>query len=167
MWGAAISAVANIGGSILANRQMRKAEKNLQRQQQENEDLYNQRYNESALNRADTMRLMNKVSEDIRNRNQQAAGTSAVMGGTAAAAAAAKEANNAALASTASNVIAANDARKDQIEASYQQRKAELDKQQNQMLMNKAQNIKDAANGLAAVSNSIQNPTAAATNIKQ
>ena len=167
MWGAAISAVANIGGSILANRQMRKAEKNLQRQQQENEDLYNQRYNESALNRADTMRLMNKVSEDIRNRNQQAAGTSAVMGGTAAAAAAAKEANNAALASTASNVIAANDARKDQIEASYQQRKAELDKQQNQMLMNKAQNIKDAANGLAAVGNSIQNPTAAATNIKQ
>lgn len=167
MWGAAISAVANIGGSILANRQMRKAEKNLQRQQQENEDLYNQRYNESALNRADTMRLMNKVSEDIRNRNQQAAGTSAVMGGTAAAAAAAKEANNAALASTASNVIAANDARKDQIEASYQQRKAELDKQQNQMLMNKAQNIKDAANGLAAVGNAIQNPASAATNIKQ
>lgn len=167
MWGAAISAVANIGGSILANRQMKKAERNLQRQQDENENLFNQRYNESALQRADTMRLMNRVSEDIRNRNQQAAGTAAVMGGTAAAVAATKEANNAALASTAGNVIAANEARKDQIENNYQNRKAELDKQQNEMLMNKAKNIKDAANGLAAVGNAIQNPASAATNVKQ
>lgn len=167
MWGAAISAVGKIGGSILANRQMRKAEQNLARQQQENEDLYNQRYNESALNRADTMRLMNKVSEDIRNRNQQAAGTSAVMGGTAAAAAAAKEANNAALASTASNVIAANDLRKDRIEANYQQRKADLAKQQNEMLMNKAKNVKEAAGVLSDIGNAIQNPASAATNVKQ
>lgn len=71
------------------------------------------------------------------------------MGGTDESVAAAKAANNQALAEAASQIAAAGERRKDQIEAQYRETNAEL----NDKLMNleqaKAQNVAQAVQGVA------------------
>ena len=97
------------------------------RMQRDNQDWYDRRYNEDATQRADAQRLLQMTEESIKKRNKAAAGTAAVMGGTAESVAAEKEANSKALADTTSQIVAAGDARKDQIENQYLSRKENLD----------------------------------------
>ena len=110
---------------------------------------YDRRYNEDATQRADAQRILTLTNENIRQRNQNAAGAQAVMGGTDESVAAAKAANNQALAEAASQIAAAGERRKDQIEAQYRETNAEL----NDKLMNleqaKAQNVAQAVQGVA------------------
>ena len=77
---------------------MKKVKKNIEEQQRKNQDWYDRRYNEDATQRADAQRILTITQENIRQRNQQAAGTQAVMGGTEESVAAARAANNQALA---------------------------------------------------------------------
>lgn len=123
----------------------------MQAQQQANDDWYNRRYNEDATQRADAQRILTKTEESIRNRNKQAAGTQAVMGGTDESVAATKAANNQALADATSQIAANADARKDQIEQTYQQRDAAIDDSLNNLDVNKAQAIGGASKGVAQV----------------
>ena len=115
----------------------------------ENQSWYDRRYNEDATQRADAQRILTLTNENIRQRNQNAAGAQAVMGGTDESVAAAKAANNQALAEAASQIAAAGERRKDQIEAQYRETNAEL----NDKLMNleqaKAQNVAQAVQGVA------------------
>lgn len=125
--GAGLSAVGSIFGGISASKAMKKVKKNLQQQKQANQDWYDRRYNEDATQRADAQRILTKTEESIRNRNRQAAGAQAVMGGTEESVAAAKAANNQALADATSQIAVNAEARKDQIEQTYQQRDAQID----------------------------------------
>lgn len=147
--GAGLSAVGSIFGGISASKAMKKVKNNLENQKRENQDWYDRRYNEDATQRADAQRILSKTEESIRNRNRQAAGSAAVMGGTEESVAAAKAANNAALADAAATIAANADARKDQIEAQYQQKKAQVDDALNNLEINKAQAISSAVQGVA------------------
>lgn len=147
--GAGLSAVGSIFGGISASKAMKKVKNNLENQKRENQDWYDRRYNEDATQRADAQRILSKTEESIRNRNRQTAGSAAVMGGTEESVAAAKAANNAALADATATIAANADARKDQIEAQYQQKKAQVDDALNNLEMKKAQAISSAVQGVA------------------
>lgn len=147
--GGALGAVGSIFGGISASKAMKKVKKNLQAQQQANKDWYDRRYNEDATQRADAQRILTKTEEAIRNRNRQAAGAQAVMGGTEESVAAAKAANNQALADATSQIAVNAEARKDQIEQTYQQRDAQINDALNNLEQQKAQAISSAVQGVA------------------
>lgn len=147
--GGALGAVGSIFGGISASKAMKKVKKNLQAQQQANQDWYDRRYNEDATQRADAQRILTMTEEAIRNRNRQAAGAQAVMGGTEESVAAAKAANNQALADATSQIAVNAEARKDQIEQTYQQRDAQINDALNNLEINKAQAISSAVKGVA------------------
>ena len=140
---------ASIFGGVSASKAMKKVKQNLEGRVKENQSWYDRRYNEDATQRADAQRILTLTNENIRQRNQNAAGAQAVMGGTDESVAAAKAANNQALAEAASQIAAAGERRKDQIEAQYRETNAEL----NDKLMNleqaKAQNVAQAVQGVA------------------
>lgn len=147
--GGALGAVGSIFGGISASSAMRKVKRNLEARQRENRDWFERRYNEDATQRADAQRILTKTEEAIRNRNRQAAGAQAVMGGTEESVAAAKAANNQALADATSQIAVNAEARKDQIEQTYQQRDAQINDALNNLEINKAQAISSAVQGVA------------------
>ena len=147
--GAGLSAVGSIFGGISASKAMKKVKNNLEDQKQANQDWYDRRYNEDATQRADAQRILTKTEESIKNRNRQAAGAQAVMGGTEESVAAAKAANNEALAEATSRIAVNAEARKDQIEQTYQQKDAQINDSLNNLEINKAQAISSAVQGVA------------------
>lgn len=146
--GAGLSAVGSIFGGISASKAMKKVKKNLQAQKQANQNWFDRRYNEDTTQRADAQRILAKTEEAIRNRNRQAAGAQAVMGGTEESVAAAKAANNQALADATSQIAVNAEARKDQIEQTYQQRDAQINDALNNLEINKAQAISSAVQSM-------------------
>lgn len=159
IWGAAIGAGMKAAGSIYGGRVQRKAigeiENSLATQQQENQDLFDRRYNEDATQRADAQRLLTLSEEAYRNRNRQAAGAAAVMGGTEEAIAAQKAAGNQALADTVSQLNAAAVAEKNAVEQRYLDTKDALTKQKNNMTLQKALATKEAVQGVSDAAGSI------------
>lgn len=153
--GAGLKVGGAIYGGIKASQAMKKMQRQIEQQKQENTNWYNRRYNEDATQRADAVRALQKVEDSIKNRNRAAAGTQAVMGGTEESVAAAKAANNEALSQTASNIAAQADARKDAIEQQYRQEDSRLQGQLNQLQAQKAQNIANAVTGVAGAAGSI------------
>ena len=147
--GAGVKSIASIFGGINAAKAMKKVKGNIERQQRENEQWYDRRYNEDATQRADAQRILTLTEESIRNRNRQAAGAQAVMGGTDESTAAAKAANAQALADATSQIAAGAENRKDQIEQTYQQRDSQINEALNNLEINKAQAISQAVQGVA------------------
>ena len=93
----------------------------------------------------------------IKQRNQQSAGTQAVMGGTEESVAAAKEANAKALSDATSQIAVAGAQRKDQIEGQYRERKQQLDETLRN-LEGQKQNIFDiASNAVGGAVNGFAN----------
>ena len=127
-------------------------------QQKENQAWYDRTYNADPTKRADTVRLLTQMQEQIKNRNKAAKGRQAVMGGTEDSTTAVKEANNKTLADTTSQIVAANDARKDNIEQLYLNRKNQL---QNQQMGIEAEKAADTANAVAGVAGTAANIAAA------
>ena len=127
--GAAAGGTGAILGGIGKNKAIKDQMKMLNEQKRENQDWYDRRYNEDSTQRADAQAMLTKTAEMIKQRNQQAAGTAAVMGGTEESTAAAKEANAQALADASSQIVLAGEQRKSQIESQYMDRKAALDEQ--------------------------------------
>ena len=125
--GGAVGAAGSIFGGISKNKAIKKQMQMVAQQKRDNQDWYDRRYNEDATQRADAQRMITLTEESIKKRNKAAAGTAAVMGGTDESVAAEKEANSKALADTTSQIAAAGDARKDQIENQYLSRKENLD----------------------------------------
>ena len=121
--GAGLGVASSIFGGISARKARRKQERMLAQQEKENQAWYDRKYNEDPTKRADTVRLLTQMQEQIKNRNNAAKGRQAVMGGTEDSTTAVKEANNKTLADTTSQIVAANESRKDAIEGQYQARK--------------------------------------------
>lgn len=152
--GGAVGIGSSIYGGIKASQAMKKVKGNIEQQRRDNEDWYNRRYNEDATQRADAQRILTQTAEAIKQRNRAAAGTAAVMGGTEESVAATKAANAQAMADAASRIAVAGEARKDNIEQQYQQRDQALQGQLNNMEVNKANAITQAAAGLAGAAGS-------------
>ena len=152
--GAGLGLASSIAGGIANRKARRKQEQMLAQQQRENQAWYDRRYNEDPTKRADTVRLLTQMQEQIKNRNRAAKGRQAVMGGTEDSTTAVKEANNKTLADTTSQIVAANEARKDAIEQQYQQNKRSIQSQQMQM---EAEKSADTANVVAGVAGTAAN----------
>lgn len=117
MIGAAIGLATSVAGGIMANKAARKQRREMREARQTQLNSQIRRYNENGLQRASAQAMLNRVQDYIARRNKQAQGAQAVMGGSEASVAAAKEANAQALAGTASNIVAQDDARKDALQA--------------------------------------------------
>lgn len=152
--GAGLGLASSIAGGIANRKARRKQEQMLAQQQRENQAWYDRRYNEDPTKRADTVRLLTQMQEQIKNRNRASKGRQAVMGGTEDSTTAVKEANNKTLADTTSQIVAANEARKDAIEQQYQRNKRSIQGQQMQM---EAEKSADTANAVAGVAGTAAN----------
>lgn len=153
--GAGLSIASSIAGGIANRKARKKQEQMLAQQQRENQAWYDRKYNEDPTKRADTVRLLTQMQEQIKNRNRAAKGRQAVMGGTEDSTTAVKEANNKTLADTTSQIVAANEARKDAIEQQYQQNKRSIQGQQMQMEADKAAGTANVAAGVAGTAANI------------
>lgn len=153
--GAGLGLVSSIAGGIANRKARRKQEQMLAQQQRENQAWYDRKYNEDPTKRADTVRLLTQMQEQIKNRNRAAKGRQAVMGGTEDSTTAVKEANNKTLADTTSQIVAANEARKDAIEQQYQQNKRSIQGQQMQMEAEKSADTANVAAGVAGTAANI------------
>lgn len=140
--GAGVSLASSIGnaifGGLSANKQKKEQLRAIRKQQQENRNWYNRRYNEDATQRADVQRMLSRTNEAIKARNRAAAGKKAVIGGTDASLASTQQANARAVGDALSEVAAKAEARKDNIEAQYRERKADLDAQEDAVKSNAA-----------------------------
>lgn len=146
--GGALKVGGAIAGGITAANAMRKKKQALEDRKQKNQNWYDRRYNEDATQRADAQRMWSRLEGNVRDRNKAAAGMRAVMGGTEESVASVKAANNEALADAASRIVAAGEARKDNIESQYMQRDDQLQGQLNQMEVDRANNVVRAAEGM-------------------
>ena len=159
--GSLISGVTNLGSTLVGGIANRKAyndvKGNLDAQEQDNQNWYDRRYNEDATQRADAQRLLTMTEESIKNRNRQAAGTAATMGGTEESVAAAKAAGNQAIADTASQINAQADARKDNIENTYNENKVRTDNAINALTQQKAANTAAAVQSAGKAAGDIAN----------
>ena len=153
--GAGLGLASSIAGGIANRNARRKQEQMLAQQQRENQAWYDRRYNEDPTKRADTVRLLTQMQEQIKNRNRAAKGRQAVMGGTEDSTTAVKEANNKTLADTTSQIVAANEARKDAIEQQYQRNKRSIQGQQMQMEAEKSADTANVAAGVAGTAANI------------
>lgn len=152
--GTGLGLASSIAGGIANRKARRKQEQMIAQQQRENQAWYDRTYNADPTKRADTVRLLTQMQEQIKNRNKAAKGRQAVMGGTEDSTTAVKEANNKTLADTTSQIVAANDARKDNIEQQYMNRKNQL---QNQQMGMEAEKAADTANAVAGVAGTASN----------
>ena len=152
--GAGLGLASSIAGGVANRKARRKQEQMIAQQQKENQAWYDRTYNADPTKRADTVRLLTQMQEQIKNRNKAAKGRQAVMGGTEDSTTAVKEANNKTLADTTSQIVAANDARKDNIEQQYMNRKNQL---QNQQMAIEAEKAADTANAVAGVAGTAAN----------
>lgn len=152
--GAGLGLASSIAGGIANRKARKKQEQMIAQQQRENQAWYDRTYNADPTKRADTVRLLTQMQEQIKNRNKAAKGRQAVMGGTEDSTTAVKEANNKTLADTTSQIVAANDARKDNIEQQYLNRKNQL---QNQQMAIDAEKAADTANAVAGVAGTAAN----------
>lgn len=146
--GAAVGAAGSIYGGIQAAKAAGNVRRGIEQQMRDNQNWYDRRYNEDATQRADAQRLLNMTEESIKKRNRQAAGTAAVMGGTEESIAAEKVANAQAMADTTSQIVAANEARKDKIENQFIQTKNGFQSQLNDIEKEKANAISQAIQGV-------------------
>lgn len=159
MWGAIIGAGLSLASSIaggISNRKAQKAqEEMLAKRKAENQAWYDRKYNEDPTKRASTLRMLTQMQEQIKDRNRAAKGRQAVMGGTEDSVTAVREANNKALADTTSQIVAANDSRKDTIEQQYQQNKQNIENSQMQMAAQQAGNTASTVAGIAGTAANI------------
>lgn len=124
--GAIASGVSSLFGARSARRQRQQQLAEIARQQQNNNNWYNRRYNEDATNRADAQRMLTRVSNLMTDTTRSANARKAVIGGTDASTAAAQQANASALGNALADITTNAENRKDDIESQYQQRDNQL-----------------------------------------
>lgn len=153
--GAGLGLASSIAGGVANRKARRKQEQMIAQQQRENQAWYDRTYNADPTKRADTVRLLTQMQEQIKNRNKAAKGRQAVMGGTEDSTTAVKEANNKTLADTTSQIVAANEARKDAIEGQYQARKDAIQNKRMGLEAEKAAGTASVAAGVAGTAANI------------
>lgn len=124
--GAGGALAGGIGSAVYAG----KARKIIKKQQAENNDLYNRRYNENYTQRADAQAALNRGLEALINRNKAANAMAAVSGASGESVARDKAANAMAYGNMVGDVALAGVARKDAVEQDYQNRRDQYNQEQ-------------------------------------
>lgn len=146
--GSAIGAAGSVVGGISASKANKKMKRNIEDQRKKNQDWYDQRYNEDATQRADAQRVLSQTQEMLKRQTDAAAGSAAVGGGTDESVAQAKAQANDTLGNVMSNINAQADARKDEIEQTYQANDNAYVEQLNNLEQQKANNITKSVQGV-------------------
>ena len=149
---AGISALSSLAGQGISSAQNKEAanarEKYLARRRQEEQNWYDRNYNADPTQRADAQRLINQVSEELKNRNRATAGRAAMGGATEEAVAQEKALGNQTLADVVGDITAANSTRKDRIDEIHHSNVQNIDDAEFNMQQaeaaRKAQNIQTA-----------------------
>lgn len=150
IFGAALGAAGSIFGGISASKAIKKAKRNVEAQRRKNQDWYDQRYNEDSTQMADAQRLLTQTQDMLKRQTDAAAGSAAVGGGTDESVAQAKAAANQTVGDMMSNINAQADARKDQIEQTYQANDNAYVEQLNNLEQGKAAAISQAVQGVTS-----------------
>lgn len=153
--GGALGIGASIYGGAKASKAMKNVKNNLNQQMKENQDWYDKNYYEDPTQRADAQRVLALTAENIRDRNREAAGTQAVTGGTEESVATTKAANAESLSEAASQIAVNGENRKDMVESRYMDTKSGLNDKLNNLEEAKANNLAQAAQGVAQAGSSI------------
>ena len=140
--GAAASAIA---GARAYRNQM----KNLRKQERENQNWYDRRYNENATERADSVALNEQAKQHFAEAMAQHQGVAAVMGGTNAQLAAEKNAEAAGYANIQAQRQQMADTRKDTIENKFLTNKSNIQNKMLEMEQQRAAGIQTAASQMA------------------
>ena len=146
--GSGIGAAGAVFGGISASKAIKKQKRNIEDQRKKNQDWYDQRYNEDATQRADAQRVLSQTQEMMKRQTDAAAGSAAVGGGTDESVAQAKAQANDTLGNVMSNINSAADARKDEIERTYQDNDNAYMEQLNNLEQKKADNITKSVQGV-------------------
>ena len=146
--GTGIGAAGAVFGGISASKAIKKMKRNIEDQRKKNQDWYDQRYNEDATQRADAQRVLSQTQDMLKRQTDAAAGSAAVGGGTDESVAQAKAQANDTLGNVMSNINAAADARKDEIEQTYQANDNASVEQLNNLEQQKAENIAKSVQGV-------------------
>ena len=150
--GSGIGAAGAVFGGISASKAIKKMNRNIEDQRKKNQDWYDQRYNEDATQRADAQRVLSQTQDMLKRQTDAAAGSAAVGGGTDESVAQAKAQANDTLGNVMSNINAASDARKDEIEQTYQTNDNASVEQLNNLEQQKAENIAKSVQGVTKAS---------------
>lgn len=146
--GSAIGSAGAVFGGISASKAIKKMNRNIEDQRKKNQDWYDQRYNEDATQRADAQRVLSQTQEMLKRQTDDAAGSAAVGGGTDESVAQAKAQANDTLGNVMSNINSEADARKDEIEKTYQDNDNAYVEQLNNLEQQKAENIAKSVQGV-------------------
>lgn len=146
--GSGIGAAGAVFGGISASKSIKKMKRNIEDQRKKNQDWYDQRYNEDATQRADAQRVLSQTQDMLKRQTDAAAGSAAVGGGTDESVAQAKAQANDTLGNVMSNINAAADARKDEIEQTYKANDNAYVEQLNNLEQQKAENIAKSVQGV-------------------
>ena len=147
--GSGIGAAGAVFGGISASKAIKKQQRNIEDQRKKNQDWYDQRYNEDATQRADAQRVLSQTQDMLKRQTDAAEGSAAVGGGTDESVAQAKAQANDTLGNVMSNINSAADARKDEIEQTYQANDNAYMEQLNNLEQKKAENISQAVQGVS------------------
>ena len=146
--GSGIGAAGAVFGGISASKAIKKMKRNIEDQRKKNQDWYDQRYNEDATQRADAQRVLSQTQDMLKRQTDAAEGSAAVGGGTDESVAQAKAQANDTLGNVMSNINAAADARKDEIEQTYKANDNASVEQLNNLEQQKAENIAKSVQGV-------------------
>lgn len=123
--GAAVSGAGSILSGIGSNRKIAQMQKDLEQRKNQNQDWFDRRYNESAMERSGAQQLWNLTQQAIKDSNSRAAGTAAVMGMNNNFIASQKQPDT--LSKTAAEIAVQHDRDKANIEGAYMKQRDALD----------------------------------------
>ena len=127
--GSALSLASQGLGMKMASDAAKGANKKLDAMTRENKAWYDKNYNEDPLQRVSSQRVLSQLSDMLRQRNKTAAGRAAVLGGSSEAVAAQGDQNASMMADAMGRIAAQNEARKDDIEQQYRERKNAIEQE--------------------------------------
>lgn len=153
--GLGLSALGTGINFISQARQAREQRRALDKQEKDNENWYNRRYNEDMTQRGTAQAALTAMRDAQRARMARSAGAEAVTGASSEVSAAEKQAANKAIGDTMSTINAQGDAVKDKVESQYMSEKRNIANQRANLRTNQMQNTALAAGQAASVAGGI------------
>ncbi|MCC8071257.1 MAG: MSCRAMM family adhesin SdrC [Bacteroidales bacterium] len=121
-----VNLASGLLGGLSASKALKKAQSSVKSEITQLDDWYQQRYNETATERADARALLSETSAMLKDSSRRAAARSAVVGSTPEQEALSKSQSTQALAQTVADISSDATSRKDQLATTYQSTRQRL-----------------------------------------
>lgn len=153
--GGLLSLGTTIAGLVGSKKQNDKAQAELDRRRQENQQWYNRKMNEDYMMRSDVQNVLRKQRELLQEQMRTARATNIVAGGTDESLALQQAQANKTLGDTMADIASNASAYKDNVEQKYRTAETGLSEQQQQIHNNRAAAITQAASQAANIGGNI------------